>query len=382
MGEMSNTPSKANDRIESIQALRGFAALIVVIHHAIKLMDYRPDIKAGIIWSSPGLHDFGAIGVDIFFVISGFAMAEAVSGARSKAASRFLAERFVRVMPLFWLMSLLAALVLMVMGWDFSSGQIANSVTLLPLWDGVTFHAPILSVGWTLMFEWAFYLVVAIALMLRPQRPLPIVLGATFGLGMLGMLLGTLPAMPMLWLNAMWLEFAGGVLLQMLWRSGAVSPKGWVGPAMLAGGLLGFAATIWSGPAFSVQPEDLFRNHDHARFLTWGLPSILFVGGTLLVAERAMIKARLERARWWLASLKLGDMSYSLYLVHLLPFIVLTEQLPGFPWRGEWLVLAMTLGSVVAAALLYRFAELPMLRLGRNWLLNDRRHGTPSIITS
>lgn len=193
-----------SNRIEAIQVLRGLAAMLVVLFHAIKLLDHRKDISLGILWSTPCLHDFGAVGVDLFFVISGFAMAEAVSGKRTKRASDFLAERFVRIIPLYWLLSLISAVALaQVLGWNFTSAQIANSMTQLPLWDGLKFEAPVLSVGWTLMFEWAFYLVVAFALICSPARPLRLALGIALAFGLGGMALGPLPALPMLWLNAL-----------------------------------------------------------------------------------------------------------------------------------------------------------------------------------
>lgn len=369
---MTVSANSTSSRVEAIQALRGLAAMLVVFYHAIKLFDDRQDITLGPLWAMPSLHDFGAIGVDMFFVISGFAMAETVAGGKTKSAARFLADRFIRIIPLYWLLSLAAAaLYVNWLDWEFNSSQIANSITQLPLWDGIAFEAPVLQVGWTLMLEWAFYIVVAFSIGCRPQRPLHLILGIASCLGLLGLALGPLNALPMLWLNAMWLEFAGGVLLQMLWRRGVITTQSSMGPAMLCAGLLGFGSSLVFGQGFSVDAYDLFRGADDMRFVSWGVPSILFVGGALLCAERARIKDGLKRARWWAASLRLGDMSYSLYLVHLPLFIIIAEK-GEWPWRGEWLVLAMSVGILAFAIPLHYFVELPMLRFFREKLLSKR----------
>src|SRR6516162_6435510 len=84
-------------RIDGIQYLRAVAALMVVAHHA------RHYFPQGDQWST-----FGSRGVDIFFVISGFVMAHSTQGYRADAnrrfqSERFLAKRFIRVVPLYWL---------------------------------------------------------------------------------------------------------------------------------------------------------------------------------------------------------------------------------------------------------------------------------------
>jgi len=72
------------DKINNVQALRGFAALLVVLGHT----EYAP----------PGMRPLGTFGVDIFFVISGFIMAMIVD----RNPEKFLLRRFVRILPLYW----------------------------------------------------------------------------------------------------------------------------------------------------------------------------------------------------------------------------------------------------------------------------------------
>ncbi len=92
-----------------VQALRGVAAALVVVHHCTQLWDVRlhPQSTASG-WGN------GAAGVDIFFVISGFVMAFTALGRRRMTGMDFLRRRIVRIVPLYWICTLatIAALVM------------------------------------------------------------------------------------------------------------------------------------------------------------------------------------------------------------------------------------------------------------------------------
>ncbi|HEX2801677.1 MAG TPA: acyltransferase, partial [Phenylobacterium sp.] len=77
--------------VRSIQALRGLAALAVLVFHAAD--------RAG------GTFGVGASGVDVFFVISGFIM-WVVTCRETPTPARFLARRAERIAPLYWLVTL------------------------------------------------------------------------------------------------------------------------------------------------------------------------------------------------------------------------------------------------------------------------------------
>ena len=92
----------------NIQALRGIAALMVVVYHA------RPHFSAmGL--SNPiyeSIANFGFIGVDIFFVISGFVMAKTTVDKKPSinALTKHLYKRFSRIFLGFWPIFILALL--------------------------------------------------------------------------------------------------------------------------------------------------------------------------------------------------------------------------------------------------------------------------------
>lgn len=85
----------------NIQALGAVAAIIVAFLHLQPVLSKTFHV-------STGLH-FGAFGVDIFFVISGFVMY--ISNRRMDRSIRtFLTGRFFRIVPLYWLATLLVVL--------------------------------------------------------------------------------------------------------------------------------------------------------------------------------------------------------------------------------------------------------------------------------
>ena len=88
--------------IISIQILRAFAALLVVFHHA------RYQIQDFEVFFHGGIWPFGQAGVDIFFVISGFIMWVTTHDRRTTPL-RFMTNRIVRIVPLYWLLTLAVA---------------------------------------------------------------------------------------------------------------------------------------------------------------------------------------------------------------------------------------------------------------------------------
>ncbi|MGB6230274.1 MAG: acyltransferase, partial [Litorimonas sp.] len=164
-------------RLDTVQALRGVAALLVVLFHAASI--WREGTGgAGL----AGPWDGGWAGVDLFFVISGFVMvwvtADRAGGARP--AGRFLFDRATRIYPLWWVFcSLMGLYFLLTYGQPASPATLADgsplsvfacSLALWPLGD-----QPVLGVGWTLTFEIAFYALFAVLMLLRSRWRLPLI---------------------------------------------------------------------------------------------------------------------------------------------------------------------------------------------------------------
>ena len=97
---------RAASRLDSLQILRFFAALLVVIGHTQHALLERLGAAAGRYAFVP--LDWG-LGVDVFFVISGFVMYYLMHDrfAQAGATATFLRRRVVRVVPMYWLFTTL-----------------------------------------------------------------------------------------------------------------------------------------------------------------------------------------------------------------------------------------------------------------------------------
>ncbi|RBH42304.1 acyltransferase, partial [Pseudomonas sp. MWU13-2860] len=89
----------------SVQALRALAAWTVVCHHFMQIFfDFKARGPVGQFFI-----DKGAVGVDIFFVISGLVIFLSTEG-KALPPARFLLYRLFRIVPAYWLYTLLMAL--------------------------------------------------------------------------------------------------------------------------------------------------------------------------------------------------------------------------------------------------------------------------------
>src|SRR6185503_159586 len=151
-------------KLNSIQVLRTMAALLVVYAHAIDVqIQFSVSYQQHFFY----LGDFGAIGVDLFFVISGFIITYVADQYKgTKQGLHFLAKRFKRINPVYYLASLIAFGVYVLHLWknaelyrirmDKTLHSIADTLFILP--PSGAYYNPLLALGWTLGFEWLFYL--------------------------------------------------------------------------------------------------------------------------------------------------------------------------------------------------------------------------------
>lgn len=151
-------------RFDGIQSLRLVAALLVVITHSTFYTHERLNSNIEV-WRT------GAIGVDIFFLISGFVML--ITADRfiiSKHGwKEFAARRLLRIAPMYWLATTVKLLTMLaipsaVLHAKLDIGNVILSYFFLPSRNIDGQFAPLLGVGWTLVFEMFFYALFASAL--------------------------------------------------------------------------------------------------------------------------------------------------------------------------------------------------------------------------
>jgi exopolysaccharide production protein ExoZ len=220
------------ERFYGVQALRFAAATAVVVTHAVDLAGTRLGLET--VLAGGTLENFGAVGVDVFFVISGFIIATTTRGQTGAgAAGAFLWRRFRRVAPIYWLLSL-PILIGMARGGTLSP-EVAAATFLFWPFSGLEMTFPALGPGWTLCFEMLFYAGFGLA----------IAGGRRVAWGLVGayaamLAAGLVVAAPVLrfWGAPIILEFLLGVGIATVWRFAPRRLGLWaVGLAVLGFGL-------------------------------------------------------------------------------------------------------------------------------------------------
>lgn len=334
--------------IFQLQIVRAAAALMVVVFHAQGELRHR-----GFADPFPDL-TVGAFGVDLFFVVSGFIMVVASERLfrRPGAALSFMARRVARIAPLYWVFTSAFAVIALWLGHlpghpQASATHILASFLFLPALrpeDGA--YLPVYSLGWTLNYEMFFY--VCFALTLGLGRGLAV---TALSAGLVGLVAaGRLAALPwplLYWANPIILEFVFGLWLGLAHRAGWRMPT----RTGAASSLVALASVVLYVPYID--------SASGWRGLAWGLPAAVLVAWALGVeAPGTSLPAR--------AATRVGDASFSLYLVHSALFIVAFGLLSraADPHRIPPTAYAamLVLISVVAALALFRWFETPVTR--------------------
>ena len=137
-------------KFDSIQAMRGLAALSVVFDHLVFVRN-------------------GAFGVDIFFCISGFIMMYVTH----ISTEHFLLKRAVRIIPLYYFMTFVTFAGLLVVPGLFDktvadAGYLVKSLLFLtPICGGPA--QPVVKVGWTLNYEVFFYIIIWLSMLISKK---------------------------------------------------------------------------------------------------------------------------------------------------------------------------------------------------------------------
>jgi exopolysaccharide production protein ExoZ len=340
-------------KLDSIQVLRAVAAILVIFCHGAGEITANHPTVAPNLWLL--INEKGLFGVDIFFVVSGFVMMHIISGRPrgGAAATRFLSERVLRVVPLYWVTTLLSVVVGVVMPAlkhknAYSATYVMRSLLFLPSVNPSTgAPEPVLGLGWTLNYEMFFYVVISVVLFLGIRRVFAAVLAIFVTLVALGAWFNPDDIVLRSWTHTIILEFVLGAMLAELRLSGF--RIGTVGQfSLLAMGVISWLTVAPSSSQFVL------------RGIVWGLPAAaIFAAATLGRTPVGYPK---------LLTL-IGDSSYSLYLTHLFVMRIcslLAYHLPVSPTLRLFVFLAIFPPAAVAVSILsYRKFELSTMRIGR-----------------
>lgn len=364
----------ARQKFDSLQIGRGMAAVLVLLFHAGSLLAFNGgEAFAG------GAFRFGAAGVDFFFVLSGFIITyrHARDFAHPERLGSYTRRRLVRVYPVYWLVTLAILPLYFVVpgfgqGYETRPDVIATSLILLPANEG-----PILYVGWSLVHELWFYLVVAALIAFRGAWIRYPVAVWCVAVGCSAFWPGEQPWLSNPWIRVVFsplnFEFVLGCLAAWIIASprAASAPKAlWV--ALLISGLVSFFGFGTAHPYF---PEPMERY----RVLVYGFSSFLIVLGAVAVRPaRGLAESSL-----WKGLVFLGNASYSLYLVHVpvLSAVWKAAEMLGVTRSSgvQPIAWAAVLISVASAVAFHLLIERPLLRR-----LNSRRpvETAPAVLVS
>ncbi|EAU41123.1 exopolysaccharide production (acetyltransferase) protein [Fulvimarina pelagi HTCC2506] len=354
-----------SEMLNNVQYLRGIAAVMVVAFHVL-----APTARLDGQTAIPQFYA-GQGGVDLFFVISGFII-WFTTRKGEQDPWRFLVRRLKRIIPLYWVLTILMAAIAFVLPGVmlttvFDLQHLVASLLFVP-WPHphVSDLIPVLFVGWSLNYEMAFYLVFALTIPFVPlaRGGIAVVVGLAFvGLGLAIDDTG-------LWdfyTEPIIIEFLFGIMIAIAFASSLRLPL----PLSMGLVLGGFIAMV-----FLAGPE-LDR-------LYWaGLPSLMIVTGVVFWEKQ-------RRTRPAVFPMLLGAASYAIYLSHV--FVLPASQtlwtyaLPQI--AGGWVLIY---GVSVGAACLfvgvatYLMLEIPLSTrwtLSRELALDPGRRRPPKLLAT
>lgn len=382
---MAVSASSPPARFAGLDGLRALAVTFVIVYH---------------LFPSAGVRS-GFLGVDVFFVISGFLITALLLRVERIDVPAFWVRRARRLLPALGLVVALCCTAAWIIGGDVLVGlgrQVAGALTFSANWtslaageDYFSGHSPELFRNlWSLAVEEQFYLLwpLVLLLLVRVMRPWRVMLGVfATALSMVWMamlvVIGSDPTRAYFGTDSHAFGLLLGATLAFVLQPprSPASPDGPVESPVLEGG---WRVVTLPAPA---APVALRHRIAGALIGTLGAaalvalvwlafqPSEAFIVGPLAstaVLTAVVVACAVSRHSWLGPALDVaplrwvGERSYGLYLWHW-PVLVLLVAAAGAgsieavpPWGGALALLI----TVIAATLSYRFVELPVRRLG------------------
>jgi len=344
-------------RIEPLQALRGLAAFLILAKHAL----YEVDLISLIDFNYGNYSNY-VIGIDIFFVLSGFIMVYTSWGKSGfGAAKEFMFRRIIRIVPTYWFYTAVLALVAIflpqVLGTaEFVAVDFVKSLFFIPYENTAGDFQPLLANGWSLNYEMYFYAVFALCLIL-PARWSLAALSVVFFMIVFTDLFGIDGEIAAFYSRPIILEFLAGALIGYFFMKGVRLPS-WM---------------FWLGVVFTclAMVALLYTDALKAADVDYNKPIIAIVMIALLVLPKKA--AAFQMPRW---SVVLGDASYTIYLSHPFAIGAVTQAVLLFGIEDvvhPWAIFITIIGvSLVGGVMAYYILEKPLLSVTKS-LINKRQ---------
>jgi peptidoglycan/LPS O-acetylase OafA/YrhL len=329
-------------RLQGLDSLRGLAALAVVLYH------YTFGYTQVVGKHMPGLDLIatdGHFGVYLFFIISGFVIFMTLE--RSAKAADFSVSRFARLWPPYLVCAGLTSLLIVAMDFNPNHLTVGDALLNVLMMNKLLGNISIDPSYWTLTYEVLFYAGAAMIFFVLKIKRIEWACLAWLGLSFaarvssfdqhharLGVLLGV--------------GFCHFFVLGMMIYLISQRRNSWL---TMTTAVLAFAMTLF-GPAFNPGSIKLWQ---------YILLNALFALVVWLVAER---KIRFLNVA---PLLFLGEISYSLYLVHQIAGYWVIRYLEGVGWDPDHAIWAAVLCAIVVATCVRKWVEVPAQKSIRGW---------------
>jgi len=367
---VSEAPHGALPKLKALTALRFFAAVHVVVFH-MRIEGLLPPGP----WWYENFAAVGYIGVNLFFVLSGFILVYTYAGSGVKPR-RFWQARFARIYPAYAVSLLVSApfffyavrhLEIPFLAWskEHLAAACALTLTLMQSWfpqAALTWNA----VCWSLSVEAFFYMVFPAILIWSSEFAAGKLFWAVIFWSLVSLTISALYIVvhpdgidkinsgetTLLWKNVLSFnpllrlpEFLVGIFAGRLFLSAKNKPA-LATPLVLFG--VGVVLTL------VLVADRIPRPMISAGFLSPAFAAIIY-GLALRPSWARLLESRLL--------ILLGDASYSLYLLHSTVISTVVGQVPSLPWAPR-AALAF-LATVAASVASYYLVEEPCRKLLR-----------------
>ncbi|TQJ21760.1 peptidoglycan/LPS O-acetylase OafA/YrhL [Micromonospora sp. A202] len=335
-------------RLLVLDGLRLGAALMVVAYHLVgdKIGVWQPSAAShfGLLHS---VSQYGFLGVQLFFIISGFVICMSAWG---RSVGDFFVSRVVRLYPAYWFAVLVTAAVLVAVprGVDLKLREVVGNLTMMQEFLGIR-HLDLSY--WTLTVEMIFYLLFAILVARGLTYRGVVAFCAIWTVASL-----VVPKFGSPWFSAVVAAgyssyFIAGIALYLIYR---------FGPNLLLWSIIGLSWLI----AITRLPSLA-----QARDVAFAPTAVIVTAFVVVMAAVAL--NFFSWVKWgWVATA--GAMTYPLYLIHQTVGLAVIDRLQDHlsPWL---LITTLIAGLLIAAWLIHRFVERPAARWMKRQLNDSMR---------
>lgn len=338
--ETQAPPVAVLSRVNELDLLRFFAALAVVFHHY-SLVGFAADSMTIMPYEFLALiSKYGYLGVELFFMISGFVI---LMTASSGSLKKFAISRLIRLYPAFWACCTITFLVTLVMRDPEYTTDFYQYIVNMTMLSGF-FDVPSMdSVYWSLFVELQFYALIAILLLLgrihQAEQWFMFWLAAT--------ILQTIypsSAFEFIVLRDYSSYFIAGATFFMIWSKGIT----WVRCLTIA---VTWYFAVYQSISEIEHLETLIRN-DLDPFIITAVICVYFVMMIFIVLRRT---GKIGDINWtWL-----GALTYPLYLIHQNVGYMIYDAIYK-EFNPQVLFWSLVLSMIMFAYLIHVFIEKPL----------------------